>query len=37
MIETNMQFSGICQALIELSSKQELEEKPRNSIGFKPQ
>ena len=36
MIETNMQFSDIYQALTELASKRELEEKPRKPIGFKP-
>ena len=35
MIETNMQFSDIYQALTELASKRELEEKPRKPIGFK--
>ena len=37
MIETNMQFSDIYQALTELASKRELEEKPRKPIGFKTQ
>ena len=35
MIETNMQFSDIYQALTELASKRELEEKSRKPIGFK--
>lgn len=34
MIETNMQFNDVYQALTELASKKELEEKPRNPIGF---
>lgn len=34
MIETNMQFSDIYQVLTELASKKELEEKPRNPIGY---
>jgi hypothetical protein len=35
MIETNMQFSDIYQALTELAGIDELKEKPRNPIGFK--
>lgn len=34
MIEINMQFSDIYQALTELASKKELEEKPRKLIGY---
>lgn len=34
MIETNMQFSDIYQVLTELASKKDLEEKPRNPIGY---
>ena len=34
MIETNMQFNDIYQALTELAAKKELEEKPRNPIGY---
>ena len=34
MIETNMQFNDIYQALTELATKKELEEKPRNPIGY---
>lgn len=34
MIETNMQFSEIYQALTELASQKELENKPRNPIGY---
>lgn len=34
MIETNMQFSDIYQALTELASQKELENKPRKRIGF---
>ncbi len=34
MIETNMQFSEIYQALTELASHKELESKPRNPIGY---
>jgi len=34
MIETNMQFSDIYQALTELSAKKEEEDKPRNPIGY---
>jgi phage regulator Rha-like protein len=35
MIETNMQFNDIYQALTEMASQKELDEKPRNPIGFK--
>ena len=35
MVETNMQFNDIYNALIELGKKQKLEEKPRNPIGYK--
>jgi len=34
MVETNIQFSDIYQALTELASKKEEEEKPRNPIGY---
>ncbi len=34
MIETNMQFNDIYQALTELASKKELEEKPRKPVGY---
>nr|WP_297167065.1 ORF6N domain-containing protein [uncultured Dysgonomonas sp.] len=34
MIETNMQFNEVYQALTELASKKELEEKPRNPVGY---
>ncbi len=34
MIETNMQFSDIYQALTELASQKEKENKPRKRIGF---
>lgn len=34
MIETNMQFSDIYQALMELASQKEQENKPRKRIGF---
>lgn len=34
MIETNMQFNEVYQALTELASKKELEDKPRNRVGF---
>lgn len=34
MIETNMQFNDIYQALTELASKKELEEKPHKLIGY---
>ena len=34
MLETNMQFTDIYQALTELASKKQLEEKPRNRVGY---
>ena len=34
MIETNMQFSDIYQALTELASQKEVENKPRKRIGY---
>ncbi|MDP4268978.1 MAG: ORF6N domain-containing protein [Bacteroidota bacterium] len=34
MVETNMQFNDIYQALTELASKKELENKPRNPVGY---
>lgn len=34
MVETNMQFNDIYQALTELASHKELENKPRNPIGY---
>jgi ORF6N domain. len=34
MVETNMQFNDIYQALTELASKKELESKPRNPVGY---
>lgn len=37
MIETNMQFSDIYQALTELASKKEEENRPRKRIGFNVQ
>lgn len=37
MVETNMQFSDIYQALTELASQKELEEKPRRRICFNSQ
>lgn len=37
MIETNMQFSDIYQALTELASQKEMEDKPRKRIGFNVQ
>lgn len=38
MIETNMQFNDIYQALTELASKKESEEKPHKIVGYvKPQ
>lgn len=37
MIETNMQFSDIYQALTELASQREREEKPRRRIGYNVQ
>ena len=37
MVETNMQFSDIYQALTELASQKEQENKPRRRIGFNVQ
>lgn len=37
MVETNMQFSDIYQAITELASQKELEEKPRRRICFNAQ
>ena len=37
MLETNMQFNDIYQALTELASQKELDEKPRNPIGYRLQ
>ncbi len=37
MIETNMQFNDIYQALTELASQREREEKPRRRIGYNVQ
>ena len=37
MVETNMQFSDIYQAITELASQKELEEKPRRRICFNSQ
>lgn len=37
MVETNMQFSDIYQALTELASQKEEESKPRKRIGFNVQ
>jgi len=34
MVETNMQYNDIYMALTELASKKQLEEKPRNPIGY---
>ena len=34
MIKTNIQFNDIYQALTELAKKKELEEKPRNPVGY---
>jgi hypothetical protein len=34
MIETNMQFSDIYQALTEIAEQKKLEDKPRNPIGY---
>lgn len=34
MIETNMQFNDVYQALTELASRKELEDKPRKRVGF---
>jgi len=36
MLETNMQFNDIYQALSELAAKKSQEPPPRNSIGFRP-
>lgn len=36
MLETNMQFNDIYQALSELAAKKSQETPPRNSIGFRP-
>lgn len=37
MIETNMQFSDIYQALTDLASQKELENKPRKRVGYNVQ
>lgn len=34
MIETNMQFNEIYQALTELASQKEIDEKPRKQVGY---
>lgn len=34
MIETNMQFNEVYQALTELASKKELEDKQRKRVGY---
>jgi hypothetical protein len=34
MVETNIQFNDIYEALTELAKKKELEEKPRNPVGY---
>ena len=34
MIETNVQFSDIYQALTELASQKEMESKPRKRVGY---
>jgi hypothetical protein len=34
MVDTNMQFNDIYQALTELASQKELDNKPRNPIGY---
>lgn len=34
MIETNIQFNEVYQALTELASKKELEDRPRQRVGF---
>ena len=34
MLETNIQFNDIYQALTELASKKQLEENPRNKVGY---
>jgi len=33
-IETNIRFDDIYQALTELASKKQLEDKPRNPVGY---
>ena len=35
MLDTNMQFNDIYQVLTELASQKELDEKPRNPIGYR--
>lgn len=35
MLETNMQFNDVYQALTELAVRKEIEEKPRNPIGYR--
>lgn len=35
MVDTNLQFSEVYQALTELAEQKKLEEKPRNPVGFK--
>ena len=37
MIDTNMQFSDIYQALTELATQKEIENKPRKRIGYNVQ
>jgi hypothetical protein len=34
MIETNMQFNEVCQALTELAEQRKEPDKPRNPIGY---
>ena len=34
IVESNIQFNDIYEALTELAKKKELEEKPRNPIGY---
>lgn len=34
MIETNMQFSDIYQALADLASQEEIKSKPRKKVGY---
>ena len=34
MLETNIRFTDIYQALTELASKKQLEENPRNKVGY---
>jgi hypothetical protein len=34
IVETNIQFNDIFEALTELAKKKELEEKPRSPIGY---